>query len=123
MDEVRVKLFSSIVIAVSLVICAFILKDAYIKKGYPPVPASAPTVNVDLTKVEEALRLGGKDVLTAAEAAQYLGIKEDDFTTMLYNKKLDSLPYVNIAGRIVFSKKALNDWMEKAAKTHVSIKP
>ena len=74
---------------------------------------------MDISQLENALKMTGKDTLTVSEAAGYLGIKEEEFSSMIYTGKLDEIPFVNINGTIVFSKKALNGWLEAASKAYI----
>ncbi len=116
MSESRGNIFSFFILAAAMIICAVILKDAYLGRGYPS--PSIPYINMDISQLENALKTADKDTLTVSEAAGYLGIKEEEFSSMIYAGKLDEIPYVNINSTIVFSKKALNDWLEAASKAH-----
>lgn len=115
MNENRGNILIAFIIAGAIIICALILKDAYLNKGYPS--PDIPYINMDLSRLENILK-PTKDALTVQEAADYLGVKQEDFISMLYSGKLDEIPYVNIKSTIVFSKKALDDWLETASKSH-----
>jgi excisionase family DNA binding protein len=122
MNEGKGKIIASIIIAVALIYSASILRDAYFNKSYPQNDSVTAYLNTDLSKLEDAILNHDKDILTVNEAASYLGINEDNFITMFYGGKLDSLPYVTIGGNVIFSRKALNEWIENASKSHIEIK-
>lgn len=122
MDLGKGLITGSIIISVASIICVNILKDHL---GRMPIPQtqSIPYINADLSKLENVLTNRDKNALTINEAAVYLGIKEEDFRSMVYGGKLKDIPYVDIAERIVFSKKALDEWLYDSAKLHFVISP
>lgn len=123
MDQNKGVVWGSIILAITAIICVSMFKDAYMKKSVPQPQTSIPYINADVSKLEGLFKNQDKDALTVAEAASYLGIKQEIFTYMVYNEQLKDLPYVNLGGSIVFSKKALDEWIYNSSKSHVVISP
>ena len=107
-------IFASIIFSISLIICAFILKDAYMSKTVPP---SLPYISADLSQLRDALVYD--DVMLLDEAGAYLGYNYEsmgEFRSLVGYNKIPGLPYTKLSGKIVFSKKALDEWLYNAAK-------
>lgn len=113
MEKNNNLLIGAIIISIALIICASILKDAYVNKGIPS--QSSPYINLDITGLKEAL--SDRDTLIGHDVAVYLGIDYDDLKQMLYQDKLKDIPYIRIKGEFIFSKKALDEWLYNAAKS------
>lgn len=56
----------------------------------------------------------GDDLMTAAEAAEYLGLAEQTLSNWRY--KGVELPFYKLGGRVKYSKRDLDEW--KAANRH-----
>lgn len=123
MDQGKGMIAAGIIIAIALVYSVHVMSDAYICKSFPSSHSVTASLSTDLTKLENAIANQDREVMSLEEAARYLGIKEDYFSELFYGGKLDSLPYVTIGGTVVFSKKALDEWVADASASHVSIKP
>jgi hypothetical protein len=107
-------IIASIIFSLSLVVCAFILKDAYISKS---VPQSIPYISADLSQLRDALVYD--DVMLLEEAGYYLGYSNEnmgEFRSLVGYDKIPGLPYTKLSGKIVFSKKALDEWLYNATK-------
>ena len=111
----RKSLVSSIIISIALIVCVFILRDAYISKGYPSSQSSH--INMDLSQVNQALTFANRDALVLYDAAAYLGLKQATLAAMLRQEKISGT-YILINGNYVFSKKALDEWLYLKAKEH-----
>ncbi|MBS5883849.1 MAG: helix-turn-helix domain-containing protein [Clostridium sp.] len=51
-----------------------------------------------------------KDVLSLYEASEYLGISQDQLRQVIQED--ESIPYVQIYGQLIFSKNAIDKWVE-----------
>lgn len=104
----------SIILSLALIACAIILRDAYLNKT---MPQSIPYINADLSTLSNALQ--EDDTMLLEEAGYYLGYSTEnmgDFRALVGQNKLEGLPYTRLSGRIVFSRKALDEWLYNAAK-------
>lgn len=125
MNQDKGILAASVIIAVSLIFSVYVFKNAYISKSYPQDHSVTASLNTDLSGIINAIEShdANKDALSLAETAKYLGIKEDYFTELFNGGKLDSLPFVTIAGYPIFSKKSLDEWIYNSSMSHRVIKP
>lgn len=66
--------------------------------------------NITNTISQENNNLDSKDILSLDEASQYLGISQERLTQVIIKDEL--IPCVQISGQFIFSKKALDKWVE-----------
>lgn len=106
-------MIAGFVLAISLVVSAVIIRDAYMAKVEAP---SIPYINADLSKVENAL--SNRDSMMLYDLAAYLGINTENlaaFKEMIEKNKIEGLPYIKINGNFVFSKRAVDQWLYDAS--------
>jgi hypothetical protein len=119
MNGEKLNILPSLIVSISLIICAFILRDAYLDRGYPA--PEIPYISADLSQLSNSLKLSNKDTLTLTDAADYLGIEEKVLSTMIHENKLEDFPYSVIDGKFIFSKKALDEWVYRTVDTNLII--
>ena len=52
-----------------------------------------------------------KDILMPYDAGAMLGYEQDDFIHDIKSGNLDGIPFTQVGGRYIFSKKALEEWV------------
>lgn len=117
MKEKNYFLIGSIIIAISLVTCAFILKDSNLLNSYIPIPSERLTVSFD-NLYKKTNKAEDKQALSRAEAARYLGISQGQIMSLMARDDENKIPFIKLGREEFFSKKALNDWLERAANEH-----
>jgi len=110
---------SGLIISFALIVCTLIFKDAYINKWYPNTMQA--NLNADFSAISKAISYSSKDALTLYELEDYLGMygpeKSGVLKSMLDSGTLE-IPYTKIAGNIVFSKKAVDEWLYDSARSY-----
>ena len=54
-----------------------------------------------------------KNTMNLSDAAAYLGISEEKLIKVVYNEE-SKIPYIKIDGYLIFSKNALDKWIEES---------
>lgn len=62
-----------------------------------------------LVQIEQIIRINGKDLLSTAECAFYLGVTACHVRHMASNRKI---PYYKRNGKLYFSKAELDEWIK-----------
>lgn len=52
-----------------------------------------------------------KDILMVYDAAAMFGYQEENFIRDIENDRLEGLPFTQIGGRYIFSRKSLEEWL------------
>lgn len=104
-------------LAISMIISASIISKGMNKNG-EYVRAGLGDIGYGLNGINSAINQSSireirKDNYNLLEASEYLGIPESGLTDLVNNKNA-GIPYVKIDGYYVFSKNALDKWLETA---------
>lgn len=121
MNNKNQLLGASIIMAVALLLCAYILKDSNLLKSHIPSPANH--LSVSLSNADRNLEIKDKQVLSLWEAAAYLHVDSDALKDLLSTQGSTNIPYMKIGNNFIFSKKALDEWVEQGAKSHLHFIP
>lgn len=112
MSKEKLLPISIFCLAISLIISASIISNGMDNNGrFIGDGISQGLFNISNTVSQgNNNNLDSKDILSLDEASQYLGITQERLTQLII--KDDSIPYVQISGKIIFSKNALDKWVE-----------
>lgn len=99
-------------LAISLIISTSIIANSMENNGrFVGEGISQGLFNISNTVSQENnSNLDSKDILSLDEASRYLGISQERLTQVII--KDDSIPCVQISGKFIFSKKALEEWVK-----------
>jgi hypothetical protein len=103
-------LLASIILAISLIICSFVLKGSNLLQSFIP-PQQGSTLSVP-----DSFKIDQKDVLLLYDASVYLGMEENTLKSAIIKNELPELPYMKIGDTYLFSKKLLNVWIQDNIK-------
>lgn len=114
-------IISSLIIAVALIICTTKLTNTNAFRGilnaYGSINSSVSLNN------GQANQRSYNEVLSIYDATSYLGIDEATLRNVVNSGNVLGIPYVSTGGQIIFSKKALDEWIYNASKSSINSKP
>ena len=100
----------SIIISASIISKGIENKGRYIGDGLYQGANNISTTIRDLSFNDKE---NNKDVFTQDDAALYLGISQERLMQIINNEK-SNIPYVKVAENFIFSKNALDKWIEES---------
>ncbi len=104
-------------LAISIIISASIISKGmnkngqYVSDGLFSIGSGLNGINSVIN--QSSIRESHKNNYNLFEASMYLGISESGLTDLVNNKN-SGIPYLKIDGTYVFSKNALDKWLETA---------
>ncbi|GAA0086411.1 hypothetical protein UT300007_28510 [Clostridium sp. CTA-7] len=111
MSKEKLLPISIFCLSLSIIISASIISNGMQNNGrFIGEGISQGLFNITNTISQENNNLDSKDSLSLDEASQYLGISQERLTQVII--KDESIPCVQISGQFIFSKKALDKWVE-----------
>ncbi|WP_411167377.1 helix-turn-helix domain-containing protein [Clostridium sp. MB05] len=111
MSKEKLLPISIFCLSLSIIISASIISNGMQNNGrFIGEGISQGLFNITNTISQENNNLDSKDILSLDEASQYLGISQERLTQVII--KDESIPCVQISGQFIFSKKALDKWVE-----------
>jgi excisionase family DNA binding protein len=111
MSKEKLLPISLFCLSLSIIISASIISNGMQNNGrFIGEGISQGLFNITNTISQENNNLDSKDILSLDEASQYLGISQERLTQVII--KDESIPCVQISGQFIFSKKALDKWVE-----------
>jgi hypothetical protein len=114
-------LIGSIILAVALVVSVLIMKDAYLNKN---VSQSIPYINANVSGIEKAL--SNNDSMMLYDFVAYIGGNTSNlepYQKEIEENKFEGLPFIKINGIIVFSKRAVNQWLYDSSLKRYEVLP
>ncbi len=115
MDKSKVILISVVVFAISIVLSSFIiavgLKDLgeIISYGLQSGSEKISSGLYNYASVQNRGSEDNKDILNLQEAAEYMKIQSSELLQLTMNLEL---PSIKIGNKYIFSRKAIDKWME-----------
>ncbi|EHQ91166.1 helix-turn-helix domain-containing protein [Desulfosporosinus youngiae] len=104
----KVLALSIMFLALSILVgCYWISRS--IENGIVSNSNSIVKASQNITDYMRRVNISQDDILSQAQAANYLQISEDRLF-----KVIDAIPHVRIGGQNLFTKKALSEWVEKS---------
>lgn len=102
-------------LALSIVISASIISKGIENKGrYIAEGISQAANNIEVNINDSSFnKENNKDVFTQGDASVYLGISQERLMQILNNEK-SRIPYVKVGENFIFSKNALDKWIEES---------
>lgn len=111
MSKEKLLPISIFCLSLSIIISALIISNGMQNNGrFIGDGISQGLFNITNTISQKNNNLDSKDILSLDEASQYLGISQEGLTQVII--KDESIPCVQISGQFIFSKKALDKWVE-----------
>lgn len=114
MEKNKIFSISIICLAVSLVISAVILSHS-IKEASLNLQIGLNGIQTGNAPASSYTDIDNnyKDAMSIYDAAQYLGVSQEELEQLIITKKID-IPVTKINKNYVFSKNAINKWLEKS---------
>lgn len=111
MSKEKLLPISIFCLSFSIIISALIISNGMQNNGrFIGDGISQGLFNITNTISQKNNNLDSKDILSLDEASRYLSISQERLTQIII--KDESLPCVQISGQFIFSKKALDKWVE-----------
>ncbi|MCF0147794.1 MAG: helix-turn-helix domain-containing protein [Clostridium sp.] len=116
MSKYKFLSVSIFTLALSIIISASIISKGIENKGrYIGDGLYQGANNISTTIRDRSFndKENNKDVFTQDDAALYLGISQERLMQIINNEK-SNIPYVKVAENFIFSKNALDKWIEES---------
>lgn len=115
------KIICCIIISIAIVICANMFTKTNFFQGNLNTTGN---FNGSVT-MYEGQNIGRlyDEVLSIYEAASYLRMEESILKSTINNGNTIGIPYISTGGQIIFSKKALDEWVYSTSKSKLNSKP
>lgn len=108
--EKKSVLFAGVILAVSLVICSYVLKGSNLLSSVIPVQPSSTF------SVPNNFNIAQNDTMLIYDASAYLGMNDADLKNAILGNELPGIPYMKIGENYIFSRKLLDGWIQDNIK-------
>ena len=116
MQKYKFLSFSILCLSISIVVSAFIIGNAMKNTGYTisgSISGGINNIAGTVNNMNNSNLTYSRNTVTLSRAATYLGISELRLKEIVENKD-SGIPYIKLGESYIFSKDALDKWMETA---------